>query len=233
MPKRALGTSILINSDAIAGLTSINGVALTAETLDQTTIGSDGGYREFTGGFKDGGEVSIGGYFEPGDTDGQVAVYNAFEAGDATPFTIVYPQGAAWSFNGVVTGFSTNADLESLIGFEATIKVSGKPTLNFAASAGLTDLTVTGTDGALSPTFGANIRYYTFDGLTGTKVTVTPTGSGQTIKMFIDGAYVQNVASGAGVEVAMAAEGSKKITLMANEAGKAPKIYEIVVVKVS
>lgn len=233
MPKRSLGTSILINSDAIAGLTSINGVSLSAETLDTTTLTSDGGYREFTGGFKDGGEVSISGYFEPGDTDGQVAAYNAFEAGDAIPFTILYPQGASWSFNGVVTAFSTSAELEDLISFEATIKVSGKPTLNFSASAGLTTLALSGTGGTLSPAYATGTRYYTFNGVTATKVSVTATGVGQTIKMFVDGAYVQDLASGAATDVAIAAVGSKKITIMANESGKAPKIYEVVVVKAS
>lgn len=233
MAKRALGTSILINANAIAGLTSIDGASLSAETLDTTTLTSDGGYREFTGGFKDGGEVSISGYFEPGDTDGQVAVYDAFEAGLAIPFSIIYPQGASWNFNGVVTGFNTSADLENLIVFEATIKVSGKPTLNFAASTGLTDLDLTGLGGTLSPTFASATRYYTFDGVTDDAVEVTATGAGQTIKMFIDGAFVQNLISGAATEVAITTVGSKKITIMANETGKSPKIYEVVVVKVS
>lgn len=231
--ERALGTSILINSNAIAGLTSINGVALTAETLDATTLTSTGGYREFKGGFKDGGEVSLGGYFEPGDTDGQVALYNAFEAGNVIPFSVIYPQGASWGFNGVVTGFSTSADLEDLIGFEATIKVSGKPSLNFSASAGLTALALSGTGGTLSPTYTTGTRYYTFNGVTATKVSVTATGVGQTIKLFVDGAYVQDLVSGAATDVAIATVGSKKITIMANETGKAPKIYEVVVVKVS
>ena len=230
MAERALGTQILINSDAIAGLTSINGVSLTAETLDTTTLTSNGGYREFTGGFKDGGEVTVSGYFEPSDADGQIAVYNAFESGDAIPFSIIYPQGASWGFNGVVTGFSTSADLEDLIGFEATIKVSGKPTLNFAASEGLTDLALSGTGGTLSPAFDADTRYYTFAGVTADAVEIEATGAGQTIKMFVNGAYVKDLVSGSDAEVDVEI-GSTKITIMANETGKAPKIYEIIVVR--
>lgn len=229
MAERALGTQILINSDAIAGLTSINGVSLTAETLDTTTLTSNGGYREFKGGFKDGGEVTVSGYFEPGD-DGQVAVYNAFESGDAIPFSIIYPQGASWGFNGIITGFSTSAELEGLIAFEATIKVSGKPSLNVTASSGLTNLVLSGTGGTLSPAFDADTRYYTFEGVTANKVTVTATGTGQTIKMFVNGAYVKDLVSGSGAEVDVEI-GSTKITIMANETGKAPKIYEIIVVR--
>jgi predicted secreted protein len=233
LAERALGTQILINSSVIAGLTSISGLDLTAETLDVTTLSSDGGYREFIGGFKDGGEVSISGYFEPGDTDGQAALYTAFEAGGAIPFSIIFPQGAAWTFNGVVTGFSTGAELEDIVSFEGTIKVSGKPTLGMTASVGLSNLALTGASGSLSPDFDADIRYYTFDGVTAESVTVTATGSGQKIKLFVDGAYVQDLASSSASSPIAMELGSKKLTIMANETNKAPKIYDIVVVKVS
>lgn len=233
MAERALGTKILVNSNVIAGLTSISGLDLTAETLDATTLSSDGGYREFIGGFKDGGEVSISGYFEPGDTDGQAALYTAFEAGGAIPFSILFPQGAAWTFNGVVTGFSTGAELEDIVSFEATIKVSGKPTLGMTASAGLSNLALTGAGGSLSPAFDAGTRYYTFDGVTAGSVAVTATGAGQKIKLFVDGAYVQDLASSSASSPIAMELGSKKLTIMANETNKAPKIYDIVVVKVS
>lgn len=233
MAERALGTQILINSNVIAGLTSISGLDLTAETLDVTTLSSDGGYREFIGGFKDGGEVSISGYFEPGDADGQVALHDAFEAGEAIPFSIIFPQGAAWSFNGVVTGFSTGAELEDIVSFEGTIKVSGKPTLGLTASVGLSNLALTGTSGTLSPEFDADTRYYSFDGVTADSVTVTATGAGQKIKLFVDGAYLQDLASGSASSDITMEIGSKKLTILANETSKAPKIYDVVVVKVS
>ena len=38
------------------------------------------------------------------------------------------------TFDGVITGFSTSADLEDVIGFSMTIKVSGQPV--FAAGTG-------------------------------------------------------------------------------------------------
>lgn len=230
MPRKALGTKILINTNAVAGLTSINGLSLSAETLDITTLDNTTGYREFEGGFKDGGDVSISGFFEAGDENGQIAVCNIFETGETTPFTILYPQGASWGFNGVVTAFSTSAELEGHISFEATIKVSGKPTLNFVASAGLTNLALSGTGGILSPEFDTGTRYYTFADVTADSVTVTATGAGQTIKMFVDGIYVQNLVSGAGAEVSLGTD-SNKITIMANETSKAPKIYEIIVTK--
>lgn len=135
MATRSLGTVLKIGKDVsatkIGGLTEIGGIELSADTLDNTTLESDGGYREFIGGFKDAGEVSLSGYLEINSSNGQKKMYDTFETGDVQDFAIEFPEsiGAKWAFKGVVTGFSTGASLEDLISFGATIKVSGKPTL--------------------------------------------------------------------------------------------------------
>jgi len=137
MAKRALGTKLQIgesNPVTVAGLTSINGLELSADTIDVTTLDSDGAYREFIGGFKDGGEVSLEGYFEPETGKGQKELYDLFESGNTEKFKIVFPNNiAAWEFNGVVTAFGTSADLEDPLAFSCTIKVSGKPILTIPA----------------------------------------------------------------------------------------------------
>jgi len=136
MAKRALGTKLLIGDTTpveVAGLTSIGGLELSADTIDVTTLASDG-YREFIAGLKDGGEVSLEGYFEPEEGKGQKELYDLFESGETTKFKIQFPNNiASWEFDGVVTGFSTGADLEDPLAFSCTIKVSGKPTLTVGA----------------------------------------------------------------------------------------------------
>lgn len=134
MPKRALGTKLKIGSDspvAVASLTSISGLALSADTIDVTTFDSADGYREFIGGFKDGGEVSIEGFFDPTTGKGQKELYDLFESGEPEDFIIEFPAdlGASWQFEGIVTAIETGADLEDPLSFSATIKVTGKPTL--------------------------------------------------------------------------------------------------------
>lgn len=139
MAKRALGTKLKIDKTpapvVVAGLTSIGGLELSADTIDVTTLDSDGGYREFIGGFKDGGEVPVEGYFDPTTGKGQKELYDLFESGAVQDFIIEFPAalGASWEFGGVVTGISTSADLEDPLSFSATIKVSGAPTLNVTA----------------------------------------------------------------------------------------------------
>ena len=135
MATRSLGTVLKIGESAsatkVGGLTEIGGIELSADTLDTTTLDSDGGYRKFIGGFKYAGEVSLSGYLEITSTDGQKKMYDAFESGEEQTFAIEFPEsiGAKWAFKGVVTGFSTGASLEDLISFGSTIKVSGKPNL--------------------------------------------------------------------------------------------------------
>lgn len=133
MAKRALGTQLKIGKTtpvAVAGLTSIGGLELSADTIDVTTLDSEGGYREFIAGFKDGGEVPIEGYFKPETGKGQKELYDLYEAGTVEDFVIQFPNNMArWEFKGVVTGISTAADLEDPLSFSSTIKVSGKPNL--------------------------------------------------------------------------------------------------------
>lgn len=137
MATRALGTTISIGDTPtlIGGLTEIGGLSLSADTIDVTTLDSDGGYREFIGGFKDGGDVSVSGFFDNAAGKGQAEMYAAFESGDTEDFIITFPVSTKtkWTFKGVVTGFETSAGLEDPVSFSGSIKVSGKPTLTTTA----------------------------------------------------------------------------------------------------
>ena len=129
---RALGTKLKKGTTDIGGLTSIGGIEITAETIDTTTLDSEGGYREFIAGFKDGGEVPIEGYFDQALTS-QADMQTSLDAGLPEEYTIEFPTTpkASWAFSGVVAGFKVgDVDLDGLINFGATIKVSGKPVLS-------------------------------------------------------------------------------------------------------
>ena len=138
--KRALGTMLQIGKGptpapvTVARLSSIGGLELSADTIDTTTLESDGGYREFIAGFKDAGEVSLEGYFVPDVGKGQKELYDLFESGAQQDFVIQFPNDMAkWEFAAIVTGFSTSAELEDPLSFSATLKVSGKPNLTVGA----------------------------------------------------------------------------------------------------
>lgn len=99
------------------------------------------------------------------------------------------------------------------------------------ASDGLSGLSLAGEGGTLSPGFGAAIRYYTFDGVTAASVTVTATAADHTIQLYVDGVYVQDLESGEASDAIALAVGSKKLTIVAQEANKSSQTTEIIVVK--
>lgn len=133
--EKALGTTLKKGTTAIAELTSIGGLELSADTIETTTLDVADGYRTFVQGLKDGGEVSISGFLNPATGKGQSELLDDFEAGTEANYTIEFPAAlkAKWDFDAIVTGISTGAELEDGITFEATLKVSGKPTLTVTA----------------------------------------------------------------------------------------------------
>lgn len=136
MKSRSVGTKFLIDKTAVGSLSSITGVEVSSDTTEVTALDNATGYREYLGGFKDGGEVPIEGYLD-GEDQGQDAVYAALEDQEVHDFAIQFPEaiGKTWSFQGVVTKFSTSASTDDAIKFSSTIKVSGKPTLAATAAA--------------------------------------------------------------------------------------------------
>jgi predicted secreted protein len=231
MAQAAMGTKILIGAYSVAELESIGGLDLKADTIETTSLDSQG-WKTFIQGLKDAGEVALSGFFNPGDTNGQIALYNAYNSGVQQSFTILFPFGASWTFNGIVTGIKTGVKTTDTVPFESTIKVSGQPSLGLTASAKLTALTMSGTGGTFAPAYSAGENLYTFSGVTGTSVTVTATGAGQTMALYVDGVFNQYLTSGvASSAINFPAIDAKKFTIIANEAGKAPNIYEITVVK--
>lgn len=235
MTQRALGTLMKIGANSIASITSITPPEMTSDSIDVTTLSSAGGYKESIPGFKDAGEVGVVGYFDPGDTLGQMALYNAFNNGTIDSYTIIFPSamGASWNFTGGVTGFkTTGVEVEGAIGFEATIKVSGAPSLATTPSTGLSALALSGAGGALSPAFANGNYSYTFSGVTATSTTVTATAAAHTLKLYIDGTYSQDLVSGSpSAAIPLTINIGKKLTILANENGKTQKVYEVVVVK--
>lgn len=232
--KSAMGTKLKIGAYSIASLKSIGGMDIKADTIETTTLDSTGGYRTFMQGLKDGGEVPISGFFEPSDVNGQIALYNALGTGELLDFSVLFPSalGASWDFQGIVTGIKTDAAMEDAVPFEATIKVSGQPSLGLTPSGGLTALSLTGTGGALTPTFSNGSYSYAFTGVTGASITVSATAANHTLQLYVDGNLVQTLTSGSpSSAIAMASIGSKKLTILATEPGKTTKTYEIIAVK--
>jgi len=125
----ANGTVLTIGS-AIAELKSISGPSISADTLDTTTHDSTDGFRTFIPGLKDGGEISIDGNLTDA-TESNVLI-GLLEAGTVTVgATIDLPTETpmTFTFDCIVTAYETTEPHDGLLGFSATLKVTGKPVL--------------------------------------------------------------------------------------------------------
>ena len=116
---------------SLAGVTSINGISLSRETIDVTDMDSVDRYREFIGALRDGGEVTVGMEFDPdgGDYANAISDYNSDTPGY---YEIVFPDTSEWAFNGLLTGVTVDDPFDDKMTAELTYKVSGKPTFTSA-----------------------------------------------------------------------------------------------------
>ncbi|KOG22001.1 phage tail tube protein [Streptomyces viridochromogenes] len=114
---------------AIANVTNLGGPEIERETYDVTAHDSTDGWREFVGGLKDGGEVSVEVNYDPRDHDTLVA---DFEDDAPRDYKMVFPTqagGGNWAFKAILKGFKQEAPVDDKFTGELTFKVSGKPTI--------------------------------------------------------------------------------------------------------
>lgn len=126
---RSFGTAITVGGNAVGSLTEINNPGMEANIIDVTNHGSSDNSKEFLGGLKDGGEVSLSGFYDYSDA-GQAYLRNNIGASAAC--VITYSNGNKASFTGIIKSAGEGAPLDEAVPFSATIKVSGK--ITYAAS---------------------------------------------------------------------------------------------------
>lgn len=227
----AFGTTFSWNGALVAGLTAINGIELSVDTIDVTTHQSANYYKEILPGLIDPGEVSIEGQFDYTDVNGQQAMLADLNSRTARAGVITFPAstGSSWTFQGYITNLKIgDAPIDDKIPFSATIKPTGKPVFAVATSTGLSAIVISNS-AVLAPTFATGTTDYVASVLTGvSSVTITPTASAGTITITANGAS-QVVASAAASSAILlgSAVSVTIVTITVQETNKAPKVYTI------
>lgn len=120
----------------IANITTISGPSRSRETIDVTTHGSPDGWREFIGGLKDGGEVSLELNYDPAEVSHDLD--DDFDDVEPRSYRIVILPGTedehTWDFKGIITELSDEFPYDDKMARSVTIKVSGKPILTQTGS---------------------------------------------------------------------------------------------------
>lgn len=227
----AFGTTFSWNGALVAGLTAINGIELSVDTIDVTTHQSANYYKEILPGLIDPGEVSIEGQFDYTDVSGQQAMLADLNSRTARTGVITFPAstGSSWIFQGYITNLKIgDAPIDDKIPFSATIKPTGKPVFAVATSTGLSALVISNS-AVLAPAFATGTTDYVASVLTGvSSVTMTPTASAGTITITANGAN-QVVTSGSASSAILlgSAVSVTVVTITVQETNKAPKVYTI------
>jgi len=140
---RAIGTSLTkkksgseIADWVLASLTSIGELGLEIGELDVTTLDSPNKAKEYNPGDLDSGELAISGIFKKeGDSQTAVKMMSLIEASAVESWLITYPSGDTFAFDAFIKSFKvTEATPDGLVGFNATLRVSGKPVYTIATS---------------------------------------------------------------------------------------------------
>ena len=228
----AFGTSITIDSTAIAELTNIGGVDLTVDVIDVTNHDSPDAFREKIAGLIDAGQIPIEGNFYPGDT-GQMALLAKLLTRTLGVFVITFPAsiGATWTFNALVVGFkAADAPIDGQLPFSANLEITGKPTLAVTASTGLTTPFFAVSESAVvTPTKSGSTYTYVATVLTGvTSVTITPTAAAGVIT--VNGNVVATGAESSAITLGAAGSITEAV-IVVQETGKTAKIYTLQLVR--
>lgn len=127
--KWAKGTFLKKGTVTIAEVTSITGPNVTAETIDVTSHSTTDNFREYIAGWRDGGTVTIEGNFTGATNSGQDTLLTDLQDGTVASYSLVFPNSMQWTFSAIVTEFQTTAPHDGKLGFSASFKITGKPTL--------------------------------------------------------------------------------------------------------
>lgn len=132
---RTMGTTLKNVTDdlMIANLTSIGEIGIESDEIDATDLDSPNDFKEYIGGFKDAGEISIAGNIkQEAIIEAMLALANSRAM---KSWTVTYPSGAKWTFNAFVKSFKDGEKtVDGLASFTASLRVSGAPV--YTASTG-------------------------------------------------------------------------------------------------
>jgi len=136
MPSNAIsgvGAQFMRNSAtsifaALAEVNQISGPSMTRDFIEVTSLDSTGGYREFIGGFRDGGQVTLNMNFT---RDNYILLLADFDDDTAVDYQIILADTGATTldFTAFVTDMPLTVPTDDKVTVDVTLKVTGQITV--------------------------------------------------------------------------------------------------------
>jgi predicted secreted protein len=129
--KRGNGATPTEVFTTIANVTNISGPERTRDTIEVTSHDSPEQWKEFLGGLKDGGELSLDINYDPSETTHDLD--DDFDDVNPRNYKIVILPGTddehTWSIKGILTKLGDEFPHDDKMARSMTVKVTGKPNL--------------------------------------------------------------------------------------------------------
>lgn len=122
---RSFGVTVTVNASTIGGLTEVSIPEVEVTDVDVTTHDSLGGFKEFKGGLKDGGTVTLTGAYDSADAGQTYLRTAANQGGNPVACVVSFSDGSKATFNAFVKGYGVTNPLDDKVEFTSGLKVSG------------------------------------------------------------------------------------------------------------
>ena len=128
MAIKSFGVTVSVGGTAVLGLVDVSLPEVAVTDIDVTTHASTDSYREFIGGLKDGGVMTLSGKYLIADT-GQVKLRDkAQQGGNPVAIVVEFSDNSTASFNAVIKGYGVSNPLDEDVTFTSSLKISGPVT---------------------------------------------------------------------------------------------------------
>ncbi len=111
----------------IGEITGVSGPGLSRDTIDVTDVDSTDRWREFIGGLKDAGEVSLEINWDPNASPDVSNFLTDINANAARNYKLTFPDTTAWTFSALMTGLEVEDPHDDKMTASVTYKLVGKP----------------------------------------------------------------------------------------------------------
>lgn len=130
------GTIFKRNGSPMGEINSITGPSKSRETIEVTRLEDVDGYRQYIGGLREPGTVSLNMNFTRANYD---LLNTDYESDDVQAYSIELPDtdGTTFHFNGLLTELPLDIPIGDKITADITIQISGKVYINDGSSVSL------------------------------------------------------------------------------------------------